>query len=159
MSHTGSDGSSPFERMEDAGYPVSARGETVGAGYATPAAMVQGWMNSSGHRAILLGSAYRHVGVGYAPTDWVYHHVWTATFGGSGAPAWDVPTHCGPPAAACADGIDNDGDGRVDYGQDPQCVSPDDPTEGPVCGIGFELGALLPLLAWRRRRRIRSHAR
>jgi hypothetical protein len=82
--------------------------------------------------------------------------VWTATFGGSGAPAWDAATHCGGPPAACADGLDNDGDGRVDHGQDPQCASPDDPTEGPVCGLGFELGALLPLVAWRRRTRGRA---
>lgn len=31
--------------------------------------------------------------------------------------------------AACSDGIDNDGDGRIDYPADPGCVSPDDADE------------------------------
>src|SRR3989338_9135567 len=30
---------------------------------------------------------------------------------------------CTPPPAACEDGFDNDGDGLVDYGQDPGCTS------------------------------------
>jgi len=31
--------------------------------------------------------------------------------------------------AACEDGLDNDGDGLVDYGQDPSCTSPEDTAE------------------------------
>ena len=64
--------------------------------------------------------------------------------------------------AACFDGLDNDGDGRVDVDgnggtPDPDCTSGFDTTEGPPppppgCGLGPELALLLPLLArWRRR--------
>lgn len=34
------------------------------------------------------------------------------------------------PRPACADGVDNDGDGRVDYLADPGCLSASDSTEG-----------------------------
>jgi uncharacterized protein YkwD len=56
-SHTGSDGSSPVQRVTDAGYaPYGTLGEVVfwGTGSAgTPAAAVTWWMNSPGHRAII----------------------------------------------------------------------------------------------------------
>ncbi len=48
----------------------------------------------------------------------------------------------------CDDGLDNDGDGLVDFPADPQCgaVFPDNSEAPTVCGIGFELAFLLPLL-------------
>ena len=57
VSHTGSDGSSVGQRATDAGYaPFAAVGEiifwSIGLGNA-PAAVVNGWMNSPGHRAII----------------------------------------------------------------------------------------------------------
>jgi hypothetical protein len=53
----------------------------------------------------------------------------------------------------CNDGIDNDGDGLVDLA-DPHCVTASGAREQPIaCGIGFELGLVMPLLAvWARRR-------
>ncbi|MGI8774688.1 MAG: calcium-binding protein [Actinomycetota bacterium] len=36
-----------------------------------------------------------------------------------------------PPPAQCQDGVDNDGDGLIDFPDDPGCESPTDPTEGP----------------------------
>lgn len=39
-------------------------------------------------------------------------------------------TFSGQPPAVCSDTIDNDGDGKVDYPDDPGCSSPGDPTEG-----------------------------
>jgi uncharacterized protein YkwD len=57
MNHTGSDGSSPVQRVTDAGYaPYATVGEIVfwGTGTAgSPAAAVNWWMNSPGHRAII----------------------------------------------------------------------------------------------------------
>ncbi|MGH7288854.1 MAG: lysyl oxidase family protein [Myxococcota bacterium] len=53
-----------------------------------------------------------------------------------------------PPPPACNDGIDNDGDHAVDFGDDPGCTSLVGPSEGvPIlsCGLGPEL-VLLPLL-------------
>lgn len=35
-----------------------------------------------------------------------------------------------PTVTQCSDGIDNDGDGKIDYPADPDCTSPSDNTEG-----------------------------
>jgi hypothetical protein len=62
----------------------------------------------------------------------------------------------------CDDGLDNDGDGKIDWDggpaagtADPQCTSAWRNIEAPVhaCGVGFELAALVPLLARLRRLR------
>lgn len=37
------------------------------------------------------------------------------------------------PVPQCEDGIDNDGDGRIDFPADPQCKSRDDDSEAPEC--------------------------
>lgn len=79
MSHTGSDGSSPWDRAERAGYP-DAIGENVAMGYATAAAVMDGWMNSDGHRANILNCAAKAIGVGYAKSrDGTPY--WTQMFG------------------------------------------------------------------------------
>ena len=46
---------------------IAARsaGENIACGYGTPAAVVNGWMNSSGHRANILNASYTQIGVGY----------------------------------------------------------------------------------------------
>jgi hypothetical protein len=53
----------------------------------------------------------------------------------------------------CSNGVDDDGDGRIDHPADPQCSSPRDNTEGLVgaCGLGFEVAFVLAGLALRRR--------
>ncbi|MGW0584190.1 CAP domain-containing protein, partial [Streptomyces sp. NPDC002920] len=48
MSHTGSDGSSPGDRITRAGYNWSTYGENVAYGYATPEQVMAGWMSSPG---------------------------------------------------------------------------------------------------------------
>lgn len=58
-------GTGPFDRMTAAGYDWNAAGENVAAGYSTPSSVMNGWMNSSGHRANILGSDFREIGVGY----------------------------------------------------------------------------------------------
>lgn len=37
------------------------------------------------------------------------------------------------PVKQCNDGIDNDGDGRIDFPNDPECKSADDDSEAPEC--------------------------
>jgi hypothetical protein len=140
LGHVGSDGSTPWDRMADAGYAGGA-GETAGAGYSSPEAIVSGWMNSSSHRQILLGPGYRHVGVGYAANPGarspLYWHLWTANFGTAREPAYGVDEYCGA-EPACRDGIDNDRDGRIDFPFDPQCRKPNQLSERPACSDGFD---------------------
>ncbi len=55
----------------------------------------------------------------------------------------------------CDDGLDNDGDGAIDWPHDGHCSSPEDSVEARGCGLGAELAPLLVLLARRRRMRDR----
>ncbi|MEU6812765.1 CAP domain-containing protein [Streptomyces sp. NPDC046831] len=77
MSHTGSDGSSPGDRITRAGYTWSTYGENVAYGYATPEKVMAGWMSSPGHKANILNCGFKEIGVGLAqPGDY-----WTQDFG------------------------------------------------------------------------------
>lgn len=79
MSHTGSDGSSFVERARRAGYQ-SPIGENVAMGYRTPEAVMDGWMNSDGHRRNILNCQARAIGVGVAAAaDGALY--WTQVFG------------------------------------------------------------------------------
>ena len=85
FSHTGSDGSSPWDRIERQGYSLASGGENIAAGYSTPASVMDGWMNSPGHRANILNCGFTEIGIGYAyladDTGSVnYHHYWTQDF-------------------------------------------------------------------------------
>jgi len=79
MSHTGSDGSSPWDRAERVGYE-RAIGENVAAGYRTPATVMGGWMGSPGHRANILNCDAVAMGLGAAASSngTLY---WTQMFG------------------------------------------------------------------------------
>lgn len=74
------DGSSPGDRISRTGYRFSTWGENVAAGYRTPAAVVQGWMNSSGHCKNILNPAFTDLGVGYVSGGAVFNHFWTQVF-------------------------------------------------------------------------------
>jgi uncharacterized protein YkwD len=64
FSHTGSNGSSPWDRMAATGYSGGAA-ENVAAGYATAAAVMAAWMQSPGHRANILNCGLRDIGIGF----------------------------------------------------------------------------------------------
>lgn len=86
--HTELNGSQPSDRAKAVGYPSSFIGENIGAGYTTPEAAVNGWINSPGHRANLLNSDYREIGVGYYflandAGNFNHNHYWTQVFGNS----------------------------------------------------------------------------
>lgn len=85
FSHTGSNGSSPGQRIAAQGYSYSTWGENIAAGYSTAAAAVNGWMNSSGHRANILNCNFQETGVGYYflandKGSVNYYHYWTQVF-------------------------------------------------------------------------------
>jgi uncharacterized protein YkwD len=79
FSHVTPEGGTFDQRIRAAGYP-NPGAETIAAGYGTPAAAVAGWMGSSGHRAILLSTTQRHIGLGIA-SGGPYGVYWTANFG------------------------------------------------------------------------------
>ena len=58
-------GTLPWDRMTAAGYAWNSAGENIAAGYGSPSAVMAGWMASSGHRANILSTSYREIGVGY----------------------------------------------------------------------------------------------
>ena len=86
FSHTGADGAGVGDRASAAGYGSGVVGENIGAGYSTPEAVVDGWIDSPGHRANMLNGDYTKLGVGYAflandtgSENW--NHYWTQVFG------------------------------------------------------------------------------
>lgn len=86
FSHTGKDGSTFSQRVTAAGYQWSFTGENIAAGYSTPQAVVNAWINSPGHRAAMLNPNYQDIGIGYHylanDTGQVnYYHYWTQNFG------------------------------------------------------------------------------
>jgi uncharacterized protein YkwD len=74
--HTTPDGKGPGDRASAQGYP-NWSGENIAQGYPTPAAVVQGWMNSPGHRANILNCQSKATGVGFDARD----NMWTQMFG------------------------------------------------------------------------------
>ena len=57
---------SPFEMMKNFGMKYTSAGENIAYGQKTPAAVMQSWMNSAGHRGNILSPAYTQIGVGAA---------------------------------------------------------------------------------------------
>lgn len=81
FSHTGLDGSSFVDRTAAADYPRNeAGGENIAMGYRTPADVMDGWMNSEGHRANILNCDFEAIGVGLA-RDSGGALYWTQDFG------------------------------------------------------------------------------
>ena len=76
--HTNPDGKSPFDRMRDNGLSYSMAAENIAVGYPSPEAVVEGWMNSEGHRANILGGC-EELGVGLA-LGGSYGYYWTQCF-------------------------------------------------------------------------------
>ncbi len=86
LEHTGLDGSSAGDRIEATGYEFSAWAENIAGGHQTPQAVVEGWMNSEGHRVNILNPDLEEIGVGYyflaEDTGSVnLNHYWTQVFG------------------------------------------------------------------------------
>jgi uncharacterized protein YkwD len=98
FSHTSRDGRAPVQRMADAGYPVTGTwtGENLAAGYTSAREVLNGWINSPAHLAVLTNPAYRAIGVGRAwGAGSSYGTYWTMDVGGvidvaTNAPGFDV---------------------------------------------------------------------
>ena len=74
--HTGRDGSQPWDRARAAGYPSGNIGENIAQGYRSAESVIEGWMNSPGHRRNMLTCSWTELGVGFAEGNY-----WTQVFG------------------------------------------------------------------------------
>ncbi len=90
-SHTGSDNSSPYDRMRDAGYGAPF-GEIVACGQTSAVAAVQAWMNSDGHRALILCAGCTELGAGCRASPSGYRNYWVVNFGSGSVGASPTPT-------------------------------------------------------------------
>ncbi|MGN9784369.1 CAP domain-containing protein [Nonomuraea sp. ZG12] len=80
FSHTSQDGRSFLDRIRQAGFTGgSGWAENIAKGQRTPAAVMSGWMNSSGHRANIMNCKYNLIGVG-AVKNSQGQIVWTQVF-------------------------------------------------------------------------------
>ena len=76
FSHESPTYGSPYQMMRSFGISFRSAGENIAYGQRTPAAVVNAWMNSSGHRANILSSSYTQIGVGYHEAG----NYWTQMF-------------------------------------------------------------------------------
>lgn len=67
--HNAPDGTTPWSFVNGAGYAYSFAGENLAKNFMTSAGVVNGWMNSPGHRANVLDN--RFIDVGYAVVNGV----------------------------------------------------------------------------------------
>ena len=82
ISHYGSDGSNPWDRVERSGYKPQLAAENVGTGQLTIAEVMKGWKESPGHNKNLLLPDAKHVGIAlvYDPKT-EYKTFWTLILG------------------------------------------------------------------------------
>ena len=66
FSHTSPTYGSPFDMMKQFGITYTAAGENIAMGQPTAASVMNGWMNSPGHRANILSKDFTEIGVGLA---------------------------------------------------------------------------------------------
>jgi hypothetical protein len=86
FSHQQPDGRSVFDLMNAAGFTWYAAGEIIAwnSGYSTltqsAAAARDGWLNSPGHRSVLMSNDYNYVGIGLAIDPSNGKRLWTGVF-------------------------------------------------------------------------------
>ena len=93
FSHYSQDGTDAGQRMQAAGYAPRALGENIAAGQTSPQEVVDGWVDSDGHCANIMQSAFTELGVGYYEqgSGWTGARMWTQNFGtpGGGGFGWN----------------------------------------------------------------------
>lgn len=85
FSHTRPNGKSCFSILSEKNINYYSAGENIAAGYWSPESVMNGWMNSPGHRANILTSYFNHIGVGYT-TGGGYGNGWVQLFVGGCRP-------------------------------------------------------------------------
>lgn len=78
FSHQSPTYGSPSQMLNSFGVSYKAMGENIAKGYADANAVMQGWMNSAGHRANILNATFTKLGVGYNSTARTWVQIFTA---------------------------------------------------------------------------------
>ncbi len=82
FSHTGSDGSSAFQRVTMEGFPSGNVGENIAAGQTTTGSVQDSWMNSTGHCQNIMLPSYTHMGASCVVNEGSdFRNYWTVVFG------------------------------------------------------------------------------
>ncbi|PRY57712.1 CAP domain-containing protein [Glycomyces artemisiae] len=76
--HTSQDGRTPTDRANAQGYEGGV-GENIAMGYPDAESVMEGWMNSEGHRANILNCGYDVIGIGAYDRDGTIY--WVQMFG------------------------------------------------------------------------------
>jgi uncharacterized protein YkwD len=80
LSHIGSDGSDPGERLSKAGYGWTAYGECIGEGHRTPEEAIRGWLKSELHCKNIMNPEFKEAGSAFARSGSLKIY-WTLVFG------------------------------------------------------------------------------
>ena len=101
FSHTRPDGTTCFTACS------KMSGENIAAGSTTASGVMDQWMNSSGHRANILTSGYKSIGIGCVVVNGVYY--WVQCFGSSSSSQASQPSdgYIGCAVAYTAAGLNN----------------------------------------------------
>jgi len=89
FSHNRPDGTQFSTVFGEYGLRYTSCAENIAYGYADAAAVMEGWMNSSGHRANILGGRYTEIGIGVHEQGGRYY--WAQLFSGGGTAADSSP--------------------------------------------------------------------
>lgn len=66
FSHVSPDNRQPWDWISEQGYSYQAAGENLAVGFFQSESLSDAWMNSPGHRANILNSAFKEIGIGIA---------------------------------------------------------------------------------------------
>lgn len=78
FSHTRPDGRNFTTALTEQGVNYRMAGENIAWGQRSPEQVMEGWMNSAGHRANIMNESYTHIGIGYHQENGVNY--WTQLF-------------------------------------------------------------------------------
>jgi uncharacterized YkwD family protein len=78
FSHNSPTYGDPFTMMKSFGIQYKTAGENIAKGYSSAQSVMNGWMNSSGHRANILNSSFGKIGVGFVNVNGTTY--WTQMF-------------------------------------------------------------------------------
>jgi uncharacterized protein YkwD len=70
--HDNPEGDSPFDRLEEAGVAYSRAAENIAYGFPDAGGVLEGWLDSPGHRANIENCTLTEHGVGLENTHWTH---------------------------------------------------------------------------------------